>query len=87
MSVNIALMIGVINDTKSSAACRTAASGWRMATSCSTAVSTPSARQPSMFARMVSSIRRTSGWTMIGSAGLSGCLAPFNARPCTRSFA
>ena len=35
---------------------------------------TASARQPSVLARMVSSMRRTSGWTMIGSAGLSGIL-------------
>jgi hypothetical protein len=33
-------------------------------------------------ARIVSSVRRTSGCTMIGSAGLSGAFAPVSARPC-----
>ena len=32
-------------------------------------------------------MRRTSGWTMIGSAGLSGASAPVSARPCSRSVA
>ena len=46
-----------------------------------------SARAPSVLARMVKSIRRTSGWTMIGSAAWSGRLAPDSARPCRRSRA
>ncbi len=42
---------------------------------------------PSMVARMVNSIRLTSGWTMIGSAALSGYLVPVSERPCRRSRA
>ena len=54
--------------------------------SCS-AVQSTSARAASLKALIDRSVRRTSGCTMIGSAGLSGNFAPVSARPCRRSFA
>ena len=45
------------------------------------AVQSTSARAASLKALIVISVRRTSGWTMIGSAGLSGLFAPVSARP------
>ena len=51
------------------------------------AVHSTSARAASLNDLMVISMRRTSGCTMIGSAGLSVAFAPDSARPCSRSFA
>ena len=51
------------------------------------AVHSTSARPASLKARMVISARRMSGWTMIGSAGLSGAFGPASERPCRRSRA
>ena len=59
----------------------------RCATSLRSAVHTTRARAASLKARMLISTRRTSGCTMIGSAGLSGDLAPVSERPCNRSRA
>jgi hypothetical protein len=53
----------------------------------SNAVHKVSARPASLTALMVSKVRRMSGCTMIGSAGLSGNFAPDSARPCRRSLA
>ncbi len=71
-SVNIAFTTGVISATKSSASARAAGSGCFAARSSSIATQPASARAPSMKARMVSSMRRTSGWTMIGIGRLLG---------------
>ena len=45
------------------------------------------ARPPSTKAFWSISARRTSGWTISGSAGPSGFAAPVTARPCSRSRA
>ena len=45
------------------------------------------ARPPSKIAFESISIRRTSGWTRIGSAGPSAFLGPVSERPCRRSLA
>ena len=70
----------------SSAAWRALSSPERCATSLCSAVHSTSARAASLKARMVISMRRTSGCTMIGSAALSGNFAPASARPCRRSL-
>ena len=61
---------------RSSAAWRAFASPERCATSPLSAVHITSARAASLKARIVISVRRTSGCTMIGSAGLSGAFGP-----------
>jgi hypothetical protein len=45
-----------------------------------------SASAPSTYAFCASSIRRTSGWEMIGTCGLAGSFA-LTGRPCGRPFA
>src|SRR3954462_8701235 len=65
-------MTGVIRPMWSSASWRSFGSVERCATSLFSAVHTTMARAASLKARMVSRTRRTSGCTMIGSAGLAG---------------
>ncbi len=86
-SVRNALTIGVRNATRSSERLRCASSGFMCELSISRPVRKHSTRPPSTSAFCVSSMRRTSGWTMIGSAGLPGALGPVSERPCRRSFA
>ncbi|MNV81636.1 hypothetical protein D3C71_1753120 [compost metagenome] len=51
------------------------------------AVQSRKARPASLNDLIVISERRISGWTMIGSAFLSGALAPESERPWMRSLA
>ena len=77
----------VRNATRSLERRRSASSGFRCVESISRPVRKQSTRPPSTNAFCVSSMRRTSGWTMIGSAGLSFAFGPVIARPCRRSLA
>ena len=75
-SVSTPLITGVSRPMWSSAAWRAFASSERCATSACSAVHSTSARAASLKALIVISVRRTSGCTMIGSAGLSVYFAP-----------
>src|SRR5436309_1877871 len=57
------------------------------AISASRAADMTSARAARLKPRMPIKVRRTSGWTMIGSAGAPGSAGPESARPCRRSRA
>ncbi|MNN36060.1 hypothetical protein D3C81_1499360 [compost metagenome] len=87
MSVRKALATGVSRATSSSARLRVAASSLYLARSSCRATKLEKARPPSLSAFMVSSMRRTSGCTMIGSAALSLATAPVGARLWMRSRA
>ncbi|MNT54164.1 hypothetical protein D3C72_1913020 [compost metagenome] len=84
-SVWQAFEIGVRKLTRVSARSRSPASSAWWATSIRVAACRASRRLPSTSDLMVSSMRRTSGCTRIGSAGLSGNLAPLSERDCRRS--
>jgi hypothetical protein len=70
-----AFSTGVIRPMWSSAVWRSLSSCERWAMSDCSAVHSTSARAASLKALMAMRLRRTSGWTMIGSAGLSGLFA------------
>src|SRR6266446_6199542 len=72
ISVEKALATGVSNAARSSAALRAAASRARWERSSATAVAKQMARAARVSARMVSSMRRTSTWAMIGTCGSAG---------------
>ncbi len=86
-SVMNALAIGVRKASIESAAffCSSSWLRWTMSTCLAAKYSI--ARLPSAKAFMVSSMRRTSGCTMIGSAGFSGAFGPVSERICRRSRA
>src|SRR5215475_13237227 len=75
ISVEKALATGVSNAARSSAALRAAASGARRARSSATAVAKQMARAARVSARIVSSMRRTSTWAMIGTDSVEAELA------------
>ena len=87
LSVTKALTMGVSSATSSSLSLRTFSSGWLCALSSSSVQNTCSARAPSAYALAVSSILRTSGCTMMGSASLSGAFLPDRLRIWMRSLA
>ena len=87
MSVKCALMIGVSICTRSSAASRLSASGWLCASSISMPTHSDSARAASVNDFWIISMRRTSGCTMIGSAGPLAFFGPVSERPWMRSRA
>ena len=80
-------MMGVSIWMRSSAASRVAASGCECASSISMPTHSESARAPSVKDFWIISMRRTSGCTMIGSAGPLAFFGPVSERPCRRSRA
>src|ERR1039457_6342797 len=86
MSVSTPLTTGGSRPMASSALGRSLSSSERRATSPLSAVHSTSARPASLKARMVISVRRTAGCTMIGSAALSGDFGAGNRGPWQALF-
>ncbi|MNV60121.1 hypothetical protein D3C71_1525750 [compost metagenome] len=87
LSVMKALTMGVSSATSSPLSLRTFSSGWLCSLSSSSVQKICSARPPSAYALAVSSILRTSGCTMMGSASLSLAFTPESERIWMRSLA